>query len=177
MAAPQHVERLTETARDIAADVIALLKLAGETVGVAESLTGGGVMQTITTVSGASSVFRGGVVSYATPLKQGLLQVDAALISERGVIDGDVAKQMSIGARNITACESPTTWGIGTTGVAGPDSQDGKPVGMVYIGIASPDDAWGFGPFSFPGDRDQIRQSTITEALAQFRKKLRERTA
>ncbi|RMJ09584.1 hypothetical protein BHE90_005953 [Fusarium euwallaceae] len=169
---PKYVERTSETVRDVAADVIRLLKKAGETVGVAESLTGGGIMATITSVSGASSVFRGGIVSYATPLKQHLLKVDGDLIAQHGVIHEDVAQQMAAGARTATSTDSPTTWGIGTTGVAGPDSQDGKPVGMVFIGIASPEQARGLGPFHFPGDRDQVRQATILEALAQLRKEL-----
>ncbi|KAK7210228.1 hypothetical protein V2G26_017406 [Clonostachys chloroleuca] len=172
---PQYIKRTTETLRDIAGDVIVLLKQAGETVGVAESLTGGGVMAALTSVGGASAVFRGGVVSYATPLKQQLLNVDADLISQHGVIHGDVVQQMAAGARSITAIEDPATWGIGTTGVAGPGTQDGKPVGMVFIGIASPEKSWNLGPFHFPGDRDQVRQATISEALAQFREILRSR--
>lgn len=174
---PAYIKRSSETLHDVAGDVIALLKQAGETVGVAESLTGGGVMTAITSVGGASAVFRGGVVSYATPLKERLLDVDAALIAQHGVIHEDVAKQMAAGARIVTTInDEPTTWGIGTTGVAGPDSQDGKPIGMAFIGIASPSKAWAVGPFHFPGDRHQVRQATIMEALAQLREILRARS-
>lgn len=169
----EYTKRSSETVHDVAGDVILLLKQAGETVGVAESLTGGGVMTAITSVGGASAVFRGGVVSYATTLKERLLDVESALIEEHGVIHEDVAKQMAMGARNITTIDEPATWGIGTTGVAGPDSQDGKPVGMVFIGIASPSKTWALGPFHFPGDRQQVRQATIMEALAQLRDILR----
>lgn len=163
--APQ-TRRSTETVFDIASELVKKLKDAGETLGVAESLTAGGVMAAITSVSGASAVFRGGVVSYATPLKEKLLGVDSGLIALEGVIHGDVAKQMAEGARRITGLDdSETTWGIGTTGVAGPSTQDNKPVGMVYIGIAGPNGSSAWGPFSFPGAREQIREATIIEAL------------
>ncbi|KND94956.1 CinA-like protein [Tolypocladium ophioglossoides CBS 100239] len=172
-----YIKRSSETLHDVAGDVITLLKQAGETIGVAESLTGGGIMTAITSVSGASAVFRGGVVSYATPLKARLLDVDTALIAQHGVIHEDVARQMAIGARNVTTInDEPTTWGIGTTGVAGPSSQDGKPVGMVFIGIASPSEALALGPFHFPGVRHHVRQATIMEALAQLREILRARS-
>jgi nicotinamide-nucleotide amidase len=169
----QYIRRTTETVLDIASDIIRLLRSAGETVGVAESLTAGGVMAALTSVPGASAVFRGGIVSYATPLKQQLLRVDAELIAREGVIHADVAVQMAEGARKATTFDDvPTTWGIGTTGVAGPDSQDGKPVGTVFIGIASPITARAWGPFSFPGPRERVRETTIIEALSRLRDEL-----
>jgi len=169
-----YVERKTESLFDVTSDVIRLLKQANETVGVAESLTAGGVMAALTSVPGASSVFRGGVVSYATPLKQRLLAVDADLIAREGVIHADVAAQMAAGARTITTFDDdqPTTWGVGTTGVAGPDPQDGKPVGMVFIGVASPDGTRAWGPFSFPGSRERVREATVLEALSRLREVL-----
>ncbi|KAF4464149.1 competence damage-inducible [Fusarium albosuccineum] len=169
---PQYIKRSSETLFEIAGDVIQLLKQAHETVSVAESLTGGGIMAALTSVPGASAVFRGGVVSYATGVKQNVLKVNGDLITEHGVIHGDVAQQMAEGARNITALDTATTWGISTTGVAGPDKQDGKPVGTVFIGISSADQTQALGPFHFPGDRDRIRQATVTEALAQLRELL-----
>ncbi|KAF4966448.1 hypothetical protein FZEAL_10655 [Fusarium zealandicum] len=172
---PQFIKRSSETLRDIAGDVVRMLKHAKETVAVAESLTGGGIMAAITSVEGASAVFRGGVVSYATGVKQNLLGVDANLVSLQGVIDGDVAQQMATGARTVTALDTTTTWGISTTGVAGPDLQDGKPVGMVFIGIATGDQSKALGPFQFPGDRDGIRQATVMEALSQLREMLADR--
>jgi nicotinamide-nucleotide amidase len=169
----EYTKRNTECLLDIATDVIQMLTQAGETIGVAESLTGGGLMAALTSVPGASAVFRGGVVSYATPLKQLLLNVDAGLIAREGVIHGEVAAQMAEGARGVsTFDDSPTTWGIGTTGVAGPTPQDGKPVGMVFIGIASPDGNRGLGPFHFPGTRERVREATVIEALWQLRQTL-----
>ncbi|KAH8903453.1 putative competence/damage-inducible protein CinA [Coniochaeta sp. PMI_546] len=166
----QHIQRSTETLIDIASDVIYILRSAGDTVGVAESLTAGGVMAALTSVPGASAAFRGGVVSYATPLKQLLLNVDADLIARKGVIHADVARQMAEGAREATTFDGiPTTWGIGTTGVAGPDPQDGKPVGTVFIGIASREGSQAWGPFCFPGPRERVREATVLEALSRLR--------
>jgi nicotinamide-nucleotide amidase len=167
-------ERKTETLHEIAEDVVQRLKQSQETLGVAESLTGGIIMGAITSVRGSSAVFRGGIVSYATKLKELLLAVDPELISTEGVIHGEVAQQMAAGARKITTFDdTPTTWGISTTGVAGPDPQDGKPVGMVFIGIDSAHGSSSWGPFSFSGDRDRIREATTIEALARLRETLR----
>ncbi|KAH7028039.1 uncharacterized protein B0I36DRAFT_246292 [Microdochium trichocladiopsis] len=174
-----YANRTSETLRDVVADIIFLLKQAGQTVAVAESLTAGSVMAAITSVGGASSVFRGGVVSYATDLKRRLLNVDGSLIDREGVIHGEVARQMAIGARKIATTDTaqPTSWGVSTTGVAGPDLQDGKAVGTVFIGIASQHQTWALGPFNFPGDREQIRQATVLEALSQLRELLRTQRA
>lgn len=154
----EYIKRTAETLRDIAGDVVQMLRLAGETVGVAESLTGGGIMAALTSVEGASAVFRGGVVSYATPLKQLLLNVDADLISMHGVIHGEVAEQMAQGTRTITTFhDTPTTWGISSTGVAGPDPQDGKPVGSECLSCR---------PYSvFKYSRQQKGDMTKTENL------------
>ncbi|KAH7395926.1 putative competence/damage-inducible protein CinA [Cadophora sp. MPI-SDFR-AT-0126] len=167
-------ERNTECLLDIATDVIQMLTRAGQTIGVAESLTGGGLMVALTSVPGASAVFRGGVVSYATPLKQHLLKVDGDLILREGVIHGEVASQMAEGARQISTFDSTaTTWGLGTTGVAGPAMQDGKPVGTVFIGLASPGKSRAIGPFHFLGTRERIREATVVEALWQLREALK----
>lgn len=173
-AEPEYVPRSTETVYHIAREVVQLLKQSGETLAVSESLTGGALMGALSSVEGCSAVFRGGVVSYATPLKQHLLDVDADLIAEHGVIHPDVAAQMAAGARTVTTQGdmTPTSWGIGTTGVAGPDPQDGKPVGMVFIGVASAGGAKGFGPFHFPGLRERVREATVVEALSLLRQEL-----
>lgn len=168
----RHMERTSESLCDVAEDVVRLLKQANETIGVAESLTGGGLMAAFASIGGVSSVFRGGVVSYATPLKQRLLAVDGTLISQDGVINAPVAEQMAAGARNVTETDTPTTWGLSTTGVAGPDRQDGKPVGTVFIGVASPDQTKAWGPFQFAGDRNRIREATVLEALVRLREML-----
>ncbi|PTB61690.1 hypothetical protein BBK36DRAFT_1163713 [Trichoderma citrinoviride] len=164
--------RIGETAFHVATDLVEKLRNAGQTVGVAESLTAGAVCSTIASAMGASKVFRGGCVAYGSELKEELLGVDKQLIAEKGVIHADVAKQMAEGARRITSLkDSETTWGIGTTGVAGPDKQDDKPVGTVYIGIAGPNGTYSFG-FAFPGTREQIIEATTVEALHRLRKSL-----
>ncbi|MEU3348150.1 CinA family protein [Streptomyces sp. NPDC006700] len=117
-----------------AADVVRLLTVRGETVAVAESLTGGLVAAEITAVPGASKVFRGSVTAYATELKHRLLDVDATLLAERGAVDPQVAAQMAAGARKVMEAD----WGIATTGVAGPDPQDGQPVGTVFVAVDGP---------------------------------------
>jgi nicotinamide-nucleotide amidase len=110
--------------------------------------------------------------SYATPLKERLLQVSKELIAREGVIHADVAMQMAEGARKATVCDGvATTWGIGTTGVAGPDSQDGKPVGTVFIGVAS-DAGSRFEQFRFAGGRDEIREETVFAALTMLKESL-----
>ncbi|MGW4392820.1 CinA family protein [Streptomyces sp. NPDC004685] len=117
-----------------AAVVLRLLAERGETLAVAESLTGGLVAADITSVPGASRVFRGSVTSYATELKRDVLGVDGTLLAERGAVDPEVALQMATGVRRLLGAD----WGIATTGVAGPDEQDGQPVGTVFVAVAGP---------------------------------------
>jgi nicotinamide-nucleotide amidase len=114
--------------------VLELLAERGQTVAVAESLTGGMVAARLTSVAGASRGFRGSVTSYATDVKRDVLGVDGALLDERGAVDPDVACRMASGVAALLGSE----WGIATTGVAGPDRQDGKPVGTVYVAVAGP---------------------------------------
>ena len=101
----------------------------GETLAVAESLTGGLLAATLVDVPGASQVFRGGLVVYATDLKATLAGVPAELLDERGPVDPDVAVALADGARERCGAD----WGLATTGVAGPDPQDGMAVGTVYV--------------------------------------------
>lgn len=119
-----------------ATEVVRLLTVRGETLAVAESLTGGLVAAEITAVPGASKVFRGSVTAYATELKNELLGVDVTLLAERGAVDPQVAAEMAAGVRKALGAD----WGIATTGVAGPDPQDGQPVGTVYVAVDGPPD-------------------------------------
>ncbi|MEJ6548277.1 CinA family protein [Corynebacterium sp. USCH3] len=107
---------------------------AGVTVATAESLTAGSVASTIADVPGASAVLRGGLIVYATDLKSTLAGVDEGLLNARGAVDPDVARALARGA--ATRCGADI--GLGVTGVAGPDSQDGHPVGEVFIAVWSP---------------------------------------
>lgn len=117
-----------------AAESLRLLRAAGQTLAVAESLTGGLVAAEITAVPGASQAFRGSVTAYATVLKHEVLGVDASLLERNGAVDPTVAAQMAEGVRTVLGAD----WGLATTGVAGPDMQDGKPVGTVYVAVAGP---------------------------------------
>lgn len=117
-----------------ASRLLAAAAARGWTVGVAESLTGGLVTAALVSVPGASRVLRGGVVAYATDLKAGLLGVDAELLAERGAVDEAVAAQMAAGVREATGADV----GLATTGVAGPDAQDGQEPGVVFVAVSTP---------------------------------------
>jgi PncC family amidohydrolase len=146
---------------EVAAAIHAALRAQDATLAVAESLTGGLLAGRLTDVAGASATFRGGVVAYATPLKATLLGVPPALLAERGPVDGDVALAMAEGA----ADRLDATYGLATTGVAGPDPQDGKPVGLAYVAWCRRDGARDVRAFRFGGDRAAIRLSVIDAAL------------
>lgn len=116
------------------ARLIAALTEAGLTVATAESLTGGLLAACLTEVPGSSAVVRGGLVVYATDLKSGLAGVDARLLAERGPVDPDVAAALAAGARARCGADI----GVGLTGVAGPDPQDGVAVGTWWVAISGP---------------------------------------
>jgi nicotinamide-nucleotide amidase len=152
-----------------AAEVLRLLTVRGETLAVAESLTGGLVAAEITAVAGASQVFRGSVTAYATDLKRDLLGVDATLLDTRGAVDPQVARQMAVGVRKALGAD----WGLSTTGVAGPDPQDGQPVGTVFVAVAGPfedvsDELGGekVASLRLNGDRAEIRRESVRSVLA-----------
>ncbi|WP_077798329.1 CinA family protein [Streptomyces sp. JHA26] len=152
-----------------AADVVRLLTVKGETLAIAESLTGGLVAAGITEVPGASKVFRGSVTAYATELKRDLLGVDAELLTARGAVDPQVAAEMAAGVRKALGAD----WGIATTGVAGPDPQDGQPVGTVYVAVhgpSAPRDGSAPGgkveALRLNGDRAEIRMESVRSVLA-----------
>lgn len=156
------------TPPSVASALVAELTARGETVAVAESLTGGLVVAALVSVPGASAVVRGGVVAYATPVKHELLGVDADLLRTEGAVHPEVARQMAAGVRIALSIDGePATWGISTTGVAGPDPQDGKAVGTVFVGIASADGAEAFA-LHLDGDREAIRHGTVSELLSRM---------
>ncbi|WP_035856909.1 CinA family protein [Cryptosporangium arvum] len=144
-----------------AAGVLAALRARGETLATAESLTGGLLAAHLVDVPGASRVFRGGVVAYATDLKATLVGVDQALLDRLGPVAAEVAAALAGGARRRCGAD----WGIGTTGVAGPDPQDGKPAGTVFVGVTGPSGAV-TRALRLTGDRAAIRAATVAEAVA-----------
>jgi CDP-diacylglycerol--glycerol-3-phosphate 3-phosphatidyltransferase len=140
----------------VASDVIARLVARGDSVAVAESLTGGLVGATLTDVPGASAVFRGGVTAYATDLKAALLDVESALLSAGGAVQAEVAEQMATGVR----VRAGSTYGLATTGVAGPEAQDGHPPGTVFVAVSGPRGARSVS-LDLVGTRSEVRSQTV----------------
>ncbi len=137
--------------------------LGGLTLAVAESLTGGLVASRLVNVVGASTWFRGAVVSYASDVKYDVLGVP-----EGPVVSAEAAQAMAEGARRVLGADV----GLATTGVAGPDSQDGQSPGTVYVGLALPGQPAEAVELTVPGDRDRIRQYATISALDLIRRRL-----
>ena len=138
-------------------ELVKELKTRNMTISVAESLTGGMFQEQLTTIPGVSQVFRGGVVSYATDIKAKVLHVSAETISQHGVISQQCALEMATNVRT----ELDSDIGISFTGVAGPDEQEGKPAGTVFIGISYRDGRSHVEPLQLSGSRAQIRIRTV----------------
>jgi nicotinamide-nucleotide amidase len=146
-----------------------LLRDRGQTLSVAESCTGGGIGQLLTTAPGSSDYFFGGIISYDNRVKISLLGVDPVLLETDGAVSAAVAEQMAVGVRDRIG----TDWGLSVTGIAGPGGgSDTKPVGLVYVGVAGPDgttaQAFRFGDRG----RDWVRLVTIGTALDLLRRQL-----
>ena len=131
----------------------------GETVAAAESLTAGLFCATLASVPGASATLRGGAVVYATDLKTALAGVPAGLLAEHGPVSELTAAALAEGIR--TRCAA--TWGVGLTGVAGPDPVDGHRPGRVYLGI-SDRSATEVVVLDLPGDRAAVRAGAVEAA-------------
>ena len=142
-------------------ELVGALTSRRQTVACAESLTGGLLVSRLIDPPGASAVVRGGVVAYATDVKASVLGVDEALQAAHGAVDPDVARQMAEGARRAMGAD----WGLATTGVAGPDPQDGMPVGRVYVAVAGPEGTR-VEEHDLSGDRREIRDAAVGAALA-----------
>lgn len=143
------------------ARVLEVLADRGQTLATAESLTGGMLASRLTDVPGASRSFVGGVVSYATRVKVSVLGVPAAVVEQHGVVSRECAEAMALGVRH----RLDATWGLATTGVAGPDAQDGKPVGTVWVAAAGP----GLVEarlLALSGDRTTVREGACADVLS-----------
>lgn len=150
---------------DAAAALVATLTARRLTIAVAESLTGGLLAAELVRIPGASAVVTGGVVAYQTPIKHTLLGVDTALLAEHGAVHPEVARQMATGVRAALSIDGrPADIGISTTGVAGPDEQDGQSAGTVYLGLSFGDKVRAI-PVSLTGDRSEIRAQTVAHAI------------
>jgi nicotinamide-nucleotide amidase len=147
--------------------VLSRLLAAGETVGVAESLTGGLLGAALSELPGSSGAFRGGLLVYATDLKASLAGVPDQVLAEHGAVSEQTAAALASGARDRLGA----TYGLGVTGVAGPDEQEGKAVGTVHVAVAGP----GFVKTvsrRLPGDRGRVRLLAVTVALDLLRRQL-----
>ena len=156
----------------LSARLIATLESRDLTVAVAESLTGGLLTSELIRTPGASAVVRGGIIAYDTELKHSLLGVDAGLLAVYGAVHADVARQMAAGVRAaLTVADLPADIGIATTGVAGPDPQDGQPVGTVFVAIAIGMDIHVL-ELQLDGDREAIRSGVVYESLLELERLL-----
>jgi PncC family amidohydrolase len=142
-----------------ACEVIRLLQ--GKTLCTAESCTGGMIGAALTAVSGASNVYKGGIVSYTNEVKHRLLGVDADLLKREGAVSAPVAQAMAIGARKALGADIA----VSVTGLAGPGGDEfGNPVGTVFIGYADETVAtWRH--FLYEGDRESVRAQAVDAAL------------
>jgi nicotinamide-nucleotide amidase len=166
--APLERWLFAEDERPIEELVLELCRARGLTLATAESCTGGMVGARLTSVPGASDVFRGGVVAYANDVKEGELGVPAALLAEHGAVSAEVAEAMAVGARSRLRADVA----VSVTGVAGPDGgTDEKPVGTVFLHAAGPNGGRGV-DFSFGGDREGIRRRSTVAALHLLRRVL-----
>ena len=140
-------------------DVLAALK--GKTLATAESCTGGGIGAAITAVPGSSEVYKGGIISYTNWVKNRVLSVDQNLLDRFGAVSAPVAESMAQGARAVLE----TDVAVSVTGLAGPGGDEfGNPVGLVFIGYSDKNQTISK-KFLFPGDRETVRKSAVTEAL------------
>jgi nicotinamide-nucleotide amidase len=137
----------------------------GETVAVAESLTGGLVAGRLTDTAGASTTFRGGMVVYATELKATMLGAD---VEAHGAVSPETAAALAEGVRE----RLQSTWGLATTGVAGPDEQEGQPVGTLHLGLAGPTGTVTRHLRVPAADRAHVRMLSVVSALDLLRRAL-----
>lgn len=126
----------------------------------AESLTGGRLGDVLSAAPGASDTYLGGVITYATEVKQKVLGVSDETLENHGVVSAECADEMALGVRNLTGAD----YAVSTTGVAGPTTQEGKPVGLAFIGVAGPHGIHSR-RFHFDGERAEIREKVVTAAI------------
>lgn len=152
---------------DACSELLGLARGRGLTLGTAESCTGGLVCGCLTAVPGSSDVVRGGVVSYAVPVKRSLLGVSDEVLDEPslGAVSRECAEQMAMGAREALGCDIA----VSVTGIAGPGgAEPGKPVGTVWMGVSATSGSWSR-LFEFPGDRAEVRRQAVRAAVGLLR--------
>ena len=145
--------------------IVSELTKRGESIGVAESITGGHLSGALIDIAGASNIFAGGIVAYSNLLKISDLNVSPELLDEFGAVSIEVAKAMAVGAKSKFAA----TWGLSTTGVAGPGPHNGREAGTVWIGIVGPGVLTAINPaISSELSRNQVRSESVAGALMAF---------
>ncbi|QEO16012.1 nicotinamide-nucleotide amidohydrolase family protein [Agromyces intestinalis] len=138
----------------------------GLRIAIAESLTGGALAAELVRIPGASKTLSGAVVAYDTAVKRSVLGVDGALLAREGAVHAEVASQMALGVARVLAVEGrPAELAIATTGVAGPDPQDGRPPGTVFIAVLAGGEVE-VTALHLDGDRAAIRAATVRAAVA-----------
>ena len=138
-----------------------ITRLQSKTLATAESCTGGGIGAALTSVSGASAVYKGGIISYTNEIKQNLLGVDGTLLESVGAVSAPVAQAMAAGARKALASDVA----VSVTGLAGPGGDEfGNPVGTVFIGY-SDDRITLSRKYLFSGSREDVRNQAVSAAL------------
>ncbi|WP_010147818.1 nicotinamide-nucleotide amidohydrolase family protein [Serinicoccus profundi] len=150
---------------DVAAALVRGLVARGESVATAESLTGGLLCGALTGVPGASATVRGAVVAYAVPVKERVLGVAREVLDAHGAVSRECAEAMAVGGAGVLGAD----WCVSTTGVAGPDPSEGKPVGTVHLAVARREHVQAHQMLTLHGDRDQIRKDTVKAALELLR--------
>lgn len=149
------------------ASIVAELTELGQRVATAESCTGGGLGARITSVPGSAAVYPGGVVSYAESVKEAWLGVSEAILEEHGAVSEECAAAMAKGVRERFAVD----YGVSITGLAGPDGAEGKPVGLVYVGVADREGVQVV-RHQFRGQRQDVRTRASQNALVLLRSRL-----
>jgi len=153
------------TTEELATKIVAILTEQRQTIALAESLTGGLLCASLVAVPGASAVLNGAVVAYNTAIKNQVLDVDASLLAIHGTVHPDVAAHMATGARHVLGVgEQQASYGLATTGVAGPEAHEGKAPGTVFIGLAA-NNFVETRDFEFSGSRTEIRVQAVHAAL------------
>ena len=123
---------------EMATERVNLLKEKGHTLGIAESCTGGWLSKIITDISGVSAIYKGGVCSYSNEIKMSILGVKEETLASYGAVSEQTACEMAQGVRKLFGSD----FGVGITGNAGPGGSEGKPVGLVYIAVATGDEVY-----------------------------------
>lgn len=141
-------------------ELVEILRRQELTISCAESLTGGLFASSICEIPGVSKIFKGGVVTYWNEIKNRVIDVPKKVIEECGVVSADCASYMAKGVKNLYK----TDISISFTGNAGPDVMEGKPVGLVYIGLCYKDTTFVF-EYYFEGTRNDIRRKCVEEGF------------